>query len=393
MLGLGLLFSYWQGHLAAQSPSNDPCAVAQLRKSAIDGLRAYSHDGARSLIVKEDEKGISQVYFSDVRTSELRCATCEQKPGGPKPERFKMQPRWHPSGEWFFVAVERDEYTVPPVIGWVPGYREGQLQNGIWTNMYAVSADGERWHRLTDFHSGRQGVADGYTGPAFTSDGKRAVWSQIMDGNILTYWPFGRWELTLADFVVENGAPKFVNHRNITPEGMHWNEPGNFHPTEPVLAISASDQKDAQGMDIYLINIDTRNLTNLTNSPTVWDEHAMFSPDGRRIAFMSAYPYRDDPNASKVLSIKTESMVMDSDGTNLRQITRFLEPGYPETSQGIAANAEWSPDGRSLSLKQLFFPEYEHWDVVFAGPCGRGFGGNLPAPPIRSRTQSRTRQP
>src|SRR5204863_2991572 len=145
------------------------------------------------------------------------------------------------------------------------------------------------------------------------------------------------------------GVPTFTNLRNITPAGMSWNEPGNFHPDNESLLITGSDQKDAEGMDQYILNIRTSKLTNLNNSPTVWDEHGVFSPDGEKIIFMSAYPYRSDPNASKVLTIKTEFMVMNKDGANLIQLTHFRQPGYPEYSDlgGIAATAEWNPDGRS----------------------------------------------
>jgi Tol biopolymer transport system component len=112
-------------------------------------------------------------------------------------------------------------------------------------------------------------------------------------------------------------------------------------------------------------------LTNLTRSPTVWDEHGRFSPDGEKIIFMSAYPYRADPKASKVLSIKTEFMLMNKDGSGLTQLTHFREKGFPEYPSGIAANPEWSYDGRSANLAALNFPKYEHWDVVFQGPCGK----------------------
>ena len=112
-------------------------------------------------------------------------------------------------------------------------------------------------------------------------------------------------------------------------------------------------------MDQYILNIRTGKLINLTNSPTVWDEHGVFSPDGEKIIFMSAYPYRSDPKSSKALSIKTEFMAMNKDGSNLMQLTHFRQSGYPEYSEkgGIAATAEWSPDGGSAYLSRLFFPK------------------------------------
>lgn len=239
--------------------------------------------------------------------------------------------------------------------------------------MWAVSSDGKTWQRLTDFKSGVAGVADGYTGPAFTPDGKKAVWSQIIDGNIFAYWPFGRWQLIMADVTVTDGVPALANKIDITPKGMYWNEPGNFSPDNESVLLSGSVGKDAQGMDQYILDIKTFKLTNLTNSPTVWDEHGVFSPDGNKIIFMSAYPYRDDPKASKVTTIKAEFMLMNKDGSGLTQLTHYKTPGYPEytKSGGIAANPAWNPDGASASLRELFFPKYQDWTVVFNGPCGK----------------------
>jgi hypothetical protein len=253
----------------------------------------------------------------------------------------------------------------------VPGYIKGQLQNGLWTDMYALSADGQRWHQLTHF-TGAWGTPDGFTGVAFTPDGKKAVWSQILDGNILFYYPFGRWELTMSDFEVINGVPRLANIENITPPGMDWNEPGNFAPDGESLVFAGSTEEDAQGMDEYILNIRTRKLVNLTNSPTVWDEHGVFSANGEKILFMSAHPYRDNPAASKIMSIQTEFMMMNKDGSGLTQLTHFFQPGYPEysPSSGIAANVSWHPTGRSATLRRLIFPNYEDWHIEFASDCG-----------------------
>lgn len=353
------------------APGSPVCGVQDLRVSDVQGLMVYSPDGMRFLVNKEDASGTAQVYIGDTCNPALTCITCQQQPGGPKPERFKMQPVWHPSGRWIFLAVERDDYSPPP---WADRKSvEGILQCGIWTNMYAVTPDGSQWYRLTDFKSGQPGIADGYTGPALTPDGRQGVWSQIVDGNIFAYYPFGRWEVTLADFEERGGVPQFTNLKNITPAGMNWNEPGNFSP-DGLLLLSGSVEPDAEGMDQYILNIQTGELKNLNRSPTVWDEHGVFSPDGEKILFMSAYPYSADPNASKTVTIKTEFMLMNKDGSGLEQLTHFREPGYPEYSEsgGIAAVGAWRPDGRSINLARLFYPDYEYWDIVFNGFCGRG---------------------
>jgi Tol biopolymer transport system component len=352
----------------------DACTVASLQHSQVQGLKVFSPQGDAYLINQDDSKGVSQLYVVKTRDKTEGavpvCITCSQQLGGPNPKRNKMQPAWSPDSKWIFTAVERDKYSPPPILGLSKNYVKGQLENGIWTNMWAVSPDGETWRQLTNFQSNVPGTPDGYTGPAITPDGKTAVWSQVMDGNILVHWPFGRWALTKANIAVTNGAPALTNLTDITPQGMVWNEPGNFAPDNESLVLTGSTEKDAEGMDQYVLDIRTGKLMDLTNSPAVWDEHGVFSPDGRKILFMSAYPYRSDPKTSKALSIKTEFMLMNSDGSRLAQLTHFRTPGYPEYSKGIAANGIWSPDGRSLTLRQLFFPRYVDWTLTFQGACG-----------------------
>jgi Tol biopolymer transport system component len=345
-------------------PADD---IISLERSTPEASRSYSADGSKYLINKEDANGIAQVYVGSAAGGEATCITDTQQVGGPAPGKFKMQPIWHPGGKWIFVAVERDSYVVPWPFENNKDFIEGELQCGLWTNMWVVKPDGSEWHRLTDFRSDLPALGDGYTGPAITPDGTKAVWSQIVDGNILAYWPFGKWELTMADITFVAGVPTLINKHDITPLGMHWNEPGNFHPDNRSVLLSGSTELDAQGQDQYILDIHTGHLTNLTNTPTVWDEHGMFSRDGTRIIWMSAYPYRDDPNSSTILGIKTEFMRINSDGTGMTQLTHFLEPGYPEYSpnEGIAAVPGWSVDGKSAALVRLTFPNYTFWKITF----------------------------
>jgi len=358
---------------SADKPDPNPSStiVKEIKKVDLPAAKVYAPDGKRFAYSKLDEKNIYQIYVGKDGDDKLTCISATQAEGGPKPERHKMQVQWHPSGNWIFTAVERDSYKTPPILGANKDYVEGELQCGLWTNMYAVSPDGKRWVQLTDFQSEKPGTPDGFTGPAFTPDGRKAVWSQVVDGNILVYWPFGKWELIAADVEMVNGAPALTHPKNITPKGMNWNEPGNFAPDGESLLLTGSTEKDAQGMDQYILNIRTGKLTNLTNTPDVWDEHGVFSPDGKKIIWMSAYPYRKDPNSSKVLSIRTEFMMMNWDGSGLTQLTNYFVKGAPEYSEkhGIAACAVWSRDGRSAQLTTLIFPRYEFWNIEFQGPA------------------------
>jgi Tol biopolymer transport system component len=386
-LGIALLTVLCRAAPAADSPA---ASTGQLQKSAVadcrvreikraaDGLRVPSPDGKQYVVSSKDAQGVYQVYVGKLGSDKPVCISGTERPGSPKVKRHKMQVNWHPSGQWIIMAAERDEDTKP---FWTrrgfPGTQdlaEGLLQCGLWTNIYAAKPDGSRWFRLSDF--GPAPKADGFTGVAFTPDGKKGVWAQIVDGNTFKY-TFGKWQLILADFQVDNsGIPSFTNLKNISPKGANWLEPGNFSPDGKSLLITADigfpDPAHVEGMDQFILDVRSGKVTNLTNSPKTWDEHGVFSPNGEKILFMSSYPYRNDPKAHHVLGLKTEFMLVNKDGSGLQQLTHFNQPGYPEYSKNgsVAANGVWSPDGRSIDVLSLHFPGYETWTIRFDGPCG-----------------------
>ncbi len=278
-----------------------------------------------------------------------------------------MQVNWHPSGQWIICAVEKEKFN-EQYLNHIPGGKkliEGWLECGMWMDIWAVKPDGSDWCLLAT-------TDKGFTGPAFTPDGQHCAWAEVTDSSNLLKDTFGIWRLKLSDFSTDSSSHALLlNTRIITPEGARWIEPGNFSPDGKTLLISSDiGITNAQGQDQFALDITTRKVVNLTNSPEVWDEHGVFSPDGKKILFMSSYPYRDDKKSWKTLSLKTEFMLMNADGTDLQQLTHFKATGYPESSKGIAATGFWNKNGSVLYAQSLVFPYYENWIIRFDGNCG-----------------------
>ncbi len=151
--------------------------------------------------------------------------------------------------------------------------------------MYAMRPDGSKFTKLTDFGGAQQDAA--YTGPAFTPDGRQAVWAQMADNNPIGHL-FGRWELRIADVREVVGHLMLLNIRNITPAGAMWVEPGTFSPDGRSLLITADiGMADPQGQDQYVLDVVTGAVRNLNNTPRIRDEHGVFSPDGEKVLFIS----------------------------------------------------------------------------------------------------------
>ena len=344
--------------LSSPTPPNLP-TVKLLEKPPV----CWSPDGSRYLVNREDQNDVFQLYVGKRGDKEPACVSSLQVPGGPRPDRHKYMASWHPSGKWIILGVEKAEHDN---MWWPQFLRKGMVECGIWLDIYATTPDGTRWYKLAE-------TTGGFTGVPFTADGKLGAWAKIVDGNIIAYPAFGLWKLMLGEFVEENGVPSFKNVKDVSPPSAVWLEPGNFSPDGQSLLITADiGMKDNQGMDQYILNIKTGKLTNLTNSPKIWDEHGVFSPDGKQVLFMSSYPYRNDPKASQTLSLKTEFMLINADGSGLRQLTHFNVPGYPESfphgKGAVAACGMWSPDRSRILASSLRFPDYDWWEISIPNP-------------------------
>jgi hypothetical protein len=309
-------------------PDQPACRVKAIQElpSTFDGL---VQSPASNLWVagQYDPNGVSQVYTTASTSNNLTCITCAARPGVPRVDRNKFMTAWHPSGQWLSIAVEEDSYFWE----WLPqSWKRGFLGSGVWMNMWVTTPAGDRWYQMTDFNPPWNGPSQGYTGVAWAPDGRHGVWAELV-GNVDAIDAFGVWRLYLADFSVDQtGSPHWTNKRDITPAGAKWVEPGNFSPDGTHLLISTDiGINSALGQDQWSLNIETGELQNLTNSPTVWDEHGLYSPAGNKIIFMSSYPYRDDPSSDRFLWLETEFMLMDADGAHLQQLTHFNVQAIP----------------------------------------------------------------
>ncbi|HEY9772937.1 MAG TPA: hypothetical protein V6C81_03910 [Planktothrix sp.] len=355
----------------ASAQNTDPCSVVQMERIN-GGAKIWSPDGRKYLVNDLDKHGNYQIYVGTAGSDERVCISDQKIWSAPRPDRDKMQPIWHPSGRWIIVAGEKESHVgrlLPRSI------RQGLLECGVWMDMYATTPDGRRWFKLR--------TMKGYTGPAFTPDGRKLVWAENV-GPIGKSAPFAVWELDGAQFSALDDTPQLDSVFKFALDGK-WFEPGNFSPNgHDLLLTSDVGLKDAKGQDQFILDTRTNKLTNLTNTPDVWDEHGLFSPDGKKITFMSSYPYRHLKNSDKILSLKSEFMIMDADGSHLQQLTHFQTKGYPEYTPGgsTAAVAWFNREGTELTATQLLsgkhFPNYNIWRIQLSGPCGNS-GSSLDA--------------
>ncbi len=102
--------------------------------------------------------------------------------------------------------------------------------------------------------------------------------------------------------------------------------------------IAFTSNRDGN-QEIYSMNNDGTGQVRLTNNPGT-DNFPAFSPDGRKIAFISQ-------NASGAFAIK----LMNTDGTNQTQLTPITSDNYPYPWHG-KRSLSWSPDGSKIAFDE-----------------------------------------
>lgn len=112
--------------------------------------------------------------------------------------------------------------------------------------------------------------------------------------------------------------------------------------------VWSDHQPNSREMDIYRLEVETGEITDLTQDSPVWDAFPACSPVSDAIAFVS-----DRADGGK----GTDNIwVMDSQGDSLRQLTNT--PGWEN------GRPTWSPDGREIAYYHSGYPGTS--DVAFA---------------------------
>jgi Tol biopolymer transport system component len=261
------------------------------------------------------------------------------------------------------VQAENDWH---PLVWWRNDLEAELVINGMATELYAVSPDGQNWVRLTNYMA-TWSTTLGVMSAHFSADGKRLTWSKMI-APASGQSPWGTFRLMVADFVVgADGTPSLQNTRDVTPSGDIFVEAHGLSPDgKSALFTSNTDPADPNNMDVWKVDLATRAATQLTNSP-YWDEHAAYSPSGQKIAYMAG--------ELGVWYMSADLMIMNADGSNKQRLTSFNRTGQPgNTSQlTMVMHPTWNGAGTRMAVTEQLANGYPGkrrlWVLNFAGVC------------------------
>ena len=140
-----------------------------------------------------------------------------------------------------------------------------------------------------------------------------------------------------AEPISETGSTQMVEATELLPTVTEDSQP-DFEGTIAFYSDMAGNP------DIYVVQADGTGLTQLTDDPA-FDDSPDLSPDGRRVVFLSA---RNDPDP-QFPQFKYDIYVVNVDGTNLTQLTTTEvgedHPSWSPDGSRILFDADYDGDG------------------------------------------------
>jgi Tol biopolymer transport system component len=301
----------------------------------------------------KQEDGYYDIYVMNPDGTDEQCLTDAQN----LPLGHKGCATWHPSGDYIVFTCEKERYFGQriPVLRRLLNHL-ATPGSGINCDLWMMNREGTQFWQLTDIPTKtRLFEREPYTGvlhPHFSRDGTKLLWSQRIGGGS-DKW--GEWTLNVAEFSLSKGTPSLHNVTTYQPgDGPCFYESHGFSPDGTAILFSGNLIKgqDVNHLDIYTYNLNTGETRRLTDAPDEWDEHAHFSPDGKRIVWMSSRGYGMNTERRWWDYLKTDYWIMTADGSQKTKIS-FYNEDCEEDTRVICSDCSWNPEGTKIATTLL----------------------------------------
>ncbi len=314
-VGLMMAASFCPCVVRAQTvPSGSPAdhLPAHIRQVTWFGERAdWSHDGQRILFV---EKTFGDVYELEVATGIIRPVTHHY------PHHGYTRALYLANGDILLSGPDHFDPEKP-----------GDARTQCW--LYVL-----------DKSRTRPAVALGSKcseGPAVSRKRLHIAWTHV-SAQYPQEMERGSSRMLEADIVYDSGTPKLANQRVILESrDLPFKctlETQNFvPPDETRLTFSAYGY---QGTEVCVVDLSTKKVLNLTNSPEVYDEPEGIFPDGLYTLVECDQQNKQGSNHVDLWKLRLDG------GGYVQRLTHFSDyPGYK------ASNPVVSDDGRFMAFQ------------------------------------------
>ena len=195
--------------------------------------------------------------------------------------------------------------------------------------IYVMDSNGQNQRRLTNNRG------DDWS-PSWSPDGKRIVFMSERAGHVHAKHGWPTSEIYVMD--ADGGSQQNLTNNPANDRQPSWSPDG-----KRIAFMSDRDGPDLH-FDIYVMDADGGNEQKLTENPNT-DRQPSWSPDGKRIAFSSVRPEEH---------FSHEIYVMDADGGNTQRLTENLKTDlFPA----------WSPDGTQIAFASDRKADFENFEI------------------------------
>ncbi len=204
--------------------------------------------------------------------------------------------------------------------------------------IYVMDADGGNQRRLTNNPAKEWD-------PSWSPDGEQIAFVSDRDGHPHVIPGWFTYEIYVMD--ADGGNQRKLTNSPADDRDPSWSPDGK--------RITFMSMRDGHVIDfaptyeIYIMDVDGGNPQNLTNNPSD-DRYPSWSPDGKRIVFVSERPGHFRGEAG----ITTEIYVMDADGGNQQKLTENRQTDWFPS---------WSPDGERIAYASDRKGDFENFDI------------------------------
>jgi Tol biopolymer transport system component len=322
------------------------------------GRLDWSPTGDLLVYDKRGEDGYFDIYTMRLDGTQIRCLTCNH---ADLPNKSIGNPAWHPSGDYIVFQAQSSFKGFGKITDYFANPGAG-VNNDVWV----MDRNGLRAWKLTDTKPRQGGVLH----PQFSRDGRQLLWAERLSSG---GGAWGTWSLRVAKFDGDGGTPRIADVRTLQPGEQHkMYESHGFSPDGRQILFSGNLQmgQKEENADIYLYDLASGALKNLTETMDEWDEHAHFSPDGKTILWMTN---KGQTKYIRTGQPHTDYWLMNADGSNKRRLTYFNEKGHPEYIAGgvTSADSAWGPDGRRVAAYLITDVRKGGENVLLTLPEGR----------------------
>ena len=239
-------------------------------------------DAQAQIAFGSDRDGNSEIYVMDVDGGNPRRLTNNR--------HADWSPSWSPDGKRIVFCSDRDGHPFR-----IPGWFTSEI--------YVMDADGGNQQNLTNHPSNDRS-------PSWSPDGTRIAFQSYRDND-------RNHNIEIYVMDADGSNLQRITNNLIEDENPAWSPDG-----ERIVFSSAREGHfiDGDGNttdEIYVMDADGSNLQRITNN-LIEDENPAWSPDGERIVFSSA---REGHFIDGDGNTTDEIYVMDADGGNQQRLT------------------------------------------------------------------------